>query len=340
MRTPDFWQALLSLDLQPAKARELLERIGASCNTAEELAGSPGLTSEERKKLSSFRPCAANADVIGWDSDGYPANLRTTSNPPPALFVRGQLFPQDTVAVAIVGTRKPSVYGRAVAKKLAMELASGGVTVVSGAAHGIDAEAHRGALSVGGRTIAVLGSGVDKPYPAAHRGLLDEIAKQGAVVSQFALGTQPDYWRFPMRNFVIAGLSKAVIIVEAPEASGALVTASSAGEEGRHVFATPAQIDSLSHRGNFRLINDGATLLYTPDQVFEALGIERRVGKREKPKLTAQQEKILSALTKTPELADNLSAQLGESAGVVLAELTRLELEGLVQKSSGGYIKL
>lgn len=344
MRKPEFWQAFLSLDLSAAKSRELLERLGTSCVSAEDLQKSPALDAEQRKKLASVAPLSPQQqgllNVVAVENGSYPENLRLSQSPPPAIMVRGSILPEDRNAVAIVGTRKATAYARAIAKKLAMEFASGGLTVISGAAHGVDSAAHLGALESGGRTIAVVGSGLDKPYPASHRGLLDRIAQNGAVVSQFALGTKPDWWRFPIRNHLIAALSRAVVVVEAPETSGSLLTANLAAEEGRHVFATPGPIDSLEHRGSFRLINDGATLLYTPEQVFNALGIERVERKREQPKLSGQQERILARLSLKPELPDNISEALNEPAGVILGELTRLELEGLVAKSAGGYVKL
>ena len=265
MRKPDFWQAFLSLDLSATKSRGLLERLGTSCISANDLLASQALSATERKKLEKLKPLTPNQiallNPISLDDSHFPENLKLTQDPPVAIMLRGSVSREDDNAVAIVGTRKASAYGRIIAKKLASELAAGGVTVVSGAAHGVDAAAHLGAMEAGGRTIAVLGSGLDIPYPASHRGLIGQIAEQGAVVSQFALGTKPDWWRFPVRNYLIAGLSRAVIVVEAPETSGSLLTATIAAEEGRHVFVTSANIDSLQHRGSFRLINDGATLL-------------------------------------------------------------------------------
>jgi DNA processing protein len=344
MRTPEFWQAFLSLGVSATRAHELLSEIGPACCTAEDLAVSPALSPSDRAKLKEAKALSplqqSLLNVVSLDSRRYPTNLRHTQHPPPALMIRGDITEDDALSVAIVGTRRATGYGKAVARKLAQAFSEAGLTVVSGAAFGIDAEAHRSALEAGGRTIAVLGSGLDRPYPASHRGLLERVAESGAVVSQFALGTKPDWWNFPLRNHVIAGLARAVVVVEAPDKSGSLLTANLAAEEGRHVFATPGPIDSLEHRGSFRLINDGATLLFSPDQVFAALGVEKRVGKREPPKLSPLQTQIVERLSTRPELADNLSDALDQPAGVVLAELTRLEIEGVVAKSAGGYIKL
>jgi DNA processing protein len=276
---------------------------------------------------------------MGAEDDAYPENLRLTRCPPVALAVQGELKPSDSMAVAIVGTRKASVYGLAVARQLARSLAASGVTIVSGGAHGIDTSAHKGALEGGGRTIVVLGCGIDRVYPAANRDLFRSAAKSGAVVSQFACGTKPDYWRFPIRNEVIAGLSRAVVVVEAPEGSGSLSTASSAAHEGRHVFAATGPVDEVSFRGSFALINDGATLFYSPDQILDVLGLPRRSSRPEKT-VSRQQQAILAQLSKSPELADNIGDALGLAPGIVMAELTALELEGLVARYGSGYVKL
>lgn len=340
MRDLGFWQAFLSLDLPPRKARDVLERLGPQCVSYEDLQTSPALDRELKSKLPPATKLPVGIQVAELDDDRFPECLKLVRDPVPALMFRGTLPPPEASCVAIVGTRKASTYGRAVARKLASQLAESGVTIVSGGAHGIDAEAHEGALSVGGKTIAVLGSGLDKLYPAANRSLFSRIAESGAIVSQFALGTKPHYWRFPIRNFVIAGMCHAVIVVEAPEGSGSLQTAHIAADEGRHVFATPAAFDNDSHRGSFRLINDGATLLYDANQLLTALGLERKETKQKEILLSEIQERILARLTKEPELADNLSEEMGVSPGIMLSELTNLELEGLIARAAGGYVRL
>lgn len=344
MREPGFWQALLSLDLPPKRARDLWSRIPKECRTREALLSSSMLSKEQVEFLSQQRVFSgedfSSFRILSLEEDDYPENLRHTSDPPVALFAWGELLEQDSLAVAVVGTRRATSYGRSVARKIARELAQAGVTVVSGGAHGIDSEAHRGALEVGGRTIAVLGSGLDCLYPAAHRGLYREIAGSGAVVSQFALGCSADAWRFPMRNFTIAGLSRAVVVIEAPVGSGALLTAKSAVDEGRHVFVAPAAIDSESHYGGFELVNEGASLLYRVEQVLDVLGVEPRVSTPASVELSETQELILSRLSREPEVVDTLSDALGLPAGIVLAELTALEIRGLVMRASGGYVRL
>ena len=278
--------------------------------------------------------------VVSCEDDGFPDNLKLMQLPPVALMVSGDLRPEDALAVAIVGTRKASPYGRATARRIATDLAGAGVTVVSGAAFGIDAEAQKAAIQAGGRTIAVVGSGLDRPYPASHRGLLQDVARNGAVLSQFALGAAPDWWRFPERNYVIAGLARAIIVIEAPNKSGALLTANLANEEGRMVFVVPSRMDDEGFVGSFRLINDGATLLYSAGQIFDSLGIQAALPARSDYKATSSQRAILEKLSSEPRLADTLSEELDQPAGAILAELTRLEVEGLVAKSAGGYIRL
>jgi DNA processing protein len=201
---------------------------------------------------------------------GYPERLSETPEPP-ALYVRGAIVGRDALAVAIVGARRASAYGLEVAERLASDLAARGVTIVSGLARGIDTAAHRGALAAGGRTIAVLGHGLDQVYPPENARLADEIAAQGAVVSQFAPGEPPLKGHFPLRNRTIAGLSLGVVVVEATERSGALITAGAAGDFGRQVFAIPGRITSDTSAGPHGLLRDGATLIRSWRDVVEDL---------------------------------------------------------------------
>src|SRR5581483_4699983 len=201
---------------------------------------------------------AVGVRAITLQEDAYPASLRTIGDPPPVLFLRGDLVPADEWAVAIVGTRRATSYGRQVAEQLGGALAQAGVTVVSGLARGIDGCAHRAALAAGGRTIAVLGHGLDTVYPPEHARLAEEIAASGALVSEFPLGTRPDAPNFPRRNRILAGLARATVVVEAGLNSGALITADCALEQGREVFAVPGSILSPSSKGTNALIKDGA----------------------------------------------------------------------------------
>jgi DNA processing protein len=214
-------------------------------------------TTQERIRTETGRAPA----LIALGDARYPANLREIAAPPERLYVRGRLAEEDVLAVAIVGSRAATTYGLAVAERLAADLAARGVTVVSGLARGIDSAAHRGALRAGGRTIAVLGSGVDVIYPPENRRLADEIASHGALVSQFGPGTRPLSGHFPARNRVIAGLALGVVVVEAAEKSGSLITAGLAGEMGREVMAVPGLLTSAQSVGAHRLIQDGAALI-------------------------------------------------------------------------------
>ena len=213
---------------------------------------------------------------IALGDTGYPANLREIQAPPERLYVRGALAEDDALAIAIVGSRAATPYGLAVAERLGADLAARGITVVSGLARGIDSASHRGALRAGGRTIAVLGSGVDVIYPPENRPLAGEIEARGALVSQFAPGTRPLAGFFPARNRVIAGLSLGVVVVEAAEKSGSLITAGLAGELGREVMAVPGLLTSPQSVGAHRLIQDGAALIQGWEDVVDQLPLRWR----------------------------------------------------------------
>jgi len=205
---------------------------------------------------------------------GYPVSLKTIHNAPKALYVNGTILPQDEGAIAIVGTRRPTKYGIETCQRLAYDLAVRGITVISGMALGIDTAAHAGALKAGGRTIAVLGSGHHNIYPAGNIGLYGEIARGGAVISEFTNNTPPEKWRFPCRNRIISGLSLGVVVVEAPRKSGALITADFALEQGKEVFALPGEVSSPSSEGTHFLIKEGAKLVETVDDIIDELGLK------------------------------------------------------------------
>ena len=211
------------------------------------------------------------AQLITLSEPSYPDALRWLPDPPPVLYARGELLARDRLAIAVVGSRRPSRYGRLMAERFGSELAEQGFTVVSGLARGVDGLAHRGALRAGGRTIAVLGSGVNRVYPPEHRRLGEEICAQGSVVSEFAFDTRPQRWNFPRRNRVISGLALGVVVVEASERSGSLLTARHAVEQGREVFAVPGRIDVDSSRGAHRLIQDGAKLVTGVGDILDEL---------------------------------------------------------------------
>lgn len=288
----------------------------------------------------------------------YPALLLAVPTAPPTLHVRGALVEGDALAVAVVGSRRATPYGLAVADTLAADLAARGVTIVSGLARGIDTAAHRGALRVGGRTIAVLGSGVDVAYPPENARLAEEIAERGALVSQFAPGTPPLPHHFPTRNAVIAGLSLAVVVVEAAERSGSLITARLGAELGREVLAMPGRATAPESRGANRLIQDGAALALGWEDVAAALperwkacldtrgtigatdegttgrGALAGPGDAAGPP-SAATRRVLSLLGEDPVEIDHVIERSGLGAGPVSAALLDLELEGRVRQIEG-----
>ncbi|PQV64770.1 DNA protecting protein DprA [Abditibacterium utsteinense] len=282
------WLRFSFAGLKPNRARAALERLGTPQNVFEAaLSGDEELTISDKlteKAISKLRECAArnvsqqleamemHGILLLLDTDdAYPRALRATPDAPPYLFVRGDILEADERAVAIVGTRNVTEYGRGLAHRFALELAHAGVTVVSGLARGIDTAAHRGSLDGKGRTLAVTGCGLDIVYPSDNKDLMLEIENQGAVISEWAPTTNPEAWHFPARNRIIAGLSLGVIVVEAAAKSGALITADFANELGREVFAVPGNIHKTQSRGPHQLIRDGATLIESVEDVLQAL---------------------------------------------------------------------
>lgn len=272
----------------------------------------------------------------------YPAQLKKLPDAPPVLYVKGTLEPEDDRALAMVGTRKATTYGREVAHGFAKSLANHDVTIVSGLAQGIDAAAHRGALDGGGRTLAVLGSGIDRVYPLDHLKLAQEICQHGALISEFPIGTPPEARNFPRRNRIISGLSLGVLIVEAPEKSGAIITASVAAEQGRDVFAIPGNIFNAANRGTNRLIQDGAKLIMDVQDILDEFNIvHRSVQTRTVTEQIAPANpteiQLLDFMSADPLHIDDLVRMSGLSVPVVSSTLTILELKGLVR--STGYMQ-
>lgn len=287
-----------------------------------------------------------NVRIIGDSDDDYPALLREIHDPPGVLYVRGALAPQDGLSIAIVGSRHATRYGLEQAERLAGSLARVGLTIVSGLARGIDAAAHRGALAAGGRTIAVLGSGLLNIYPPEHLELAAEVAAQGAVISENALESAPLAGTFPQRNRLISGLSLGTIVIEAAERSGALITARLAGEQGREVFAVPGRVDNRMSRGCHRLIRDGAKLVESADDVLEELGpLAHPVATTEQEtvrhpgelQLNDVERQVLAAMDSEPVAIDALVATTGLSASQVLSTLAVLEVRRLVRRTSGQF---
>ncbi len=280
-----------------------------------------------------------NASVVTLRDQSYPNNLRQIYDPPPLLYVRGALQAGDDLAISIVGSRLTSNYGRMITESIAGDLAKHGVTIVSGMARGIDSAAHRGALSVGGRTIAVLGCGVDIVYPRENRRLFEEITAHGAVISEFPLSTPPEGVNFPRRNRVISGLSLGVVVVQANSRSGSLITARLALEQNRDVFAVPGNIGMAGSRGTNRLIKQGAKLIESAEDILEEVlprfqhqGLEPE--DRKLP-LEEEEERIFCLLEDEPIHIDSIIVQTRMSASHVSTILLQLELKGLIQQLSG-----
>jgi DNA processing protein len=277
----------------------------------------------------------------------YPEPLRQVSDPPHVLYVKGAIDERDRYRVALVGTRRATSYGRSVAERLAGDLASAGITIVSGLAKGIDTYAHRAALDAGGRTIAVLGNGLDQVYPAENTGLARRIVEQeaGALLSEFAPGVRPDAPNFPRRNRIIAGLCDATVVVEAGRPSGALITADYALEQGRDVLAVPGSIFSPMSEGVHWLLKDGAGIVTGAQDVLNALGLERQPAEdavaRDLPALPEDERAVFAALGPEPRHADDVARLAGRPAAEVAATLTMLELRGLARHvGSMAYIRV
>ncbi|MFH2038013.1 MAG: DNA-processing protein DprA [Chloroflexota bacterium] len=277
-------------------------------------------------------------NVVISDEDNYPDRLKEIDQPPPVLYIRGKIEEDDFWSVAIVGTRRVTAYGRQVADELATYLAQNGVTVISGMARGVDAIAHQAALRAGGRTLAVLGCGVDRIYPPEHRNLADQIMDQGAILSDYAPGTPPDSSNFPPRNRIISGLSIAVVVVEAAETSGALITANFAADQGRDVFAVPGNIYAPQSKGTNLLIQQGAHPLLSGRDLLDNLNLtrvnEQHIIRHAIPS-NSTEENVLNILGREPKHVDEIRSQTGLPIESVSAALVMMELKGMVQQVGG-----
>ncbi len=336
----------------PARLRALLDFFGsieAAWHAPEDALREVGL---DRRSLASLleararldlaaelaRVQRAEVDVLTWEDSRYPARLRAINDPPPVLYVRGELRPEDDWAVAMVGTRRASAYGREAARLLASELARAGVTIVSGLAVGIDAQVHRAAIEAGGRTLAVLGSGVDIIYPWENSKLAAEIVRHGALISEYPLGTQPEASNFPPRNRIISGLSRGVVVVEAGEQSGALITADFAADQGRDVFAVPGSIFARNSQGTNKLIRDGATPVLSASDILEALNLTAVPQQVEAQLLfptDPTEAQLFERLSEEPVHVDELSRAAGLPIATVTSTLALMELKGLVRQAGG-----
>lgn len=345
----------------PRTRRKLLDRFGS---TAAVLAAAPSqlrevpgigpklmraiVQSRQAEIAPILQECGEHQIAIVPDSEEtYPPLLRQIYDPPGALFVRGLLLPEDALAVAIVGTRHASHYGLRQAERLARGLAAAGVTVVSGLARGIDAAAHRGALAAGGRTIAVLASGLLNVYPPEHQELAEQIRGQGALVSESPPHWPPKSGAFPQRNRLIAGLSLGVVVVEAALRSGALISAEHAMEQGREVFAVPGRVDNYTSRGCHRLIREGAKLVEGVDDILDELGPLVEAAPRANGltihspaelQLNPQEQAVLQAVAREPTHIDEVVTRSGLPIHRVLATISVLEMRRLIRRVSGSLV--
>jgi len=322
-----------------APLKELLRIEGLGERVAGEIQKGP---SEKVVKRELSRLEKTGGKFVTLKDDDYPKRLKDIYDPPALLYLRGELRRKDELAVAVVGSRKTSAYGREVTERIGRDLARHGVTVVSGMARGIDSVAHQGALQGGGRTIAVLGCGVDMIYPSENRNLFHQIIEQGAVLSEFPMGSPPEAGHFPRRNRIISGLSIGVVIVQASAESGSLITAGYALEQGREIFAVPGNIGAEGSRGTNRLIKEGAKLVESSEDILEeVLPQWRREGemaqKGEDPVLTlTEAEKCLyGLLEETPLHIDALIRESQLDPGSVSSLLLNLELKGLISQWPG-----
>ena len=285
---------------------------------------------------------SAGLELIEWPADRYPPAIAAIADPPPVIWLRGRMEALDPPAVAIVGSRAGSPYALAVAERLAADLAMRGIAIVSGLARGVDSAAHRGALSAGGTTIAVFGTGADIVYPSEHKALAGEICADGALLSELAPGTAPLPQFFPLRNRIISGLSRAVVVVEASEKSGSLITARMALEQGRNVLAVPGNVLNGRNRGGHALLRDGAKIVETADDILEELGFAPAVRVSASGPGTADDRRAIT----DPVLAclppgescdlDALAERSGLSVARLLPRLLDLELKGHVRRAGGG----
>lgn len=335
--------------------RRLMERFGSPravfAASRAELSSVHGVGDAAAESIKTFdcreaaeRECAAvkrhGVEVVTWLDSRYPRLLREIADPPPFLYVKGKLAEEEP-ALAVVGARRASTYGRMATERLSKELAACGVTIVSGMARGIDTAAHRGALAGGGRTLGILGCGIDQVYPPENRPLFEKVVDTGALVSEFPMGTLPLAENFPRRNRIISGLSNGVLVVEAAVNSGSLITAQMALEQGRDVFAVPGNIDSGVSQGTNLLIKQGAKLVSCIEDILDELPGSASPTKapcRERQfDLSPDEEKVHRQLAASPLHIDEITVKSALTAGDVSAILLRLELKGAVQQLPGKY---
>lgn len=352
-----YWLAWNKIpDIGPKRFYKLLEYFGSVENAWQAKSGeiskilnlSSKISSrlfEEKNNIIPERELDSvykyKVNVLTIEDALYPKNLKTIHYPPPVLYFKGTIVKADKNSISIVGSRKATYYGKMVAEKLSKDLTLAGLTIISGMARGIDTAAHKGALSVNGRTIAVLGCGIDHIYPPENRRLAQEMQESGAIISEFPLSTLPERQNFPRRNRIISGLSLGTVVVEAAEKSGALITADFALDQGREVFAIPGNINSPLSDGSHNLIKQGAKLVNNYQDILEEIHIvlSQKAGEKEMVKentsLTEEEKIIYRLITKEPIQIDEIIDTSNLSAGKVSEILLNLELRDLIKEIEG-----
>ena len=354
MTDPRFWVGLnLIPQIGPVKVRRLLDHFGDLANAwqagAHELAAA-GLDQRALENLLSTRHqidldaemqkiARAGVQVLTWVDSNYPTLLAAIPNPPPVLYVKGEIKPEDDWSIAVVGTRRATRYGLEVTRQLVTDLVRNGITIVSGLARGIDAQAHRSALDANGRTIAVLGSGLDIIYPSEHASLAQEIIRHGALVSEYPLGTKPDGPNFPARNRIISGLALGTLIAEGDRNTGAHITIEDALEQGRETFAVPGNIFHQSSRGPNTMIQQGEAKLVTcASEILEELNLTMVAEHQQVRAVAPESEtesKLLKLLSADPVHIDDLGRETGLAIAAVSSTLALMELKGMVRQIGG-----
>lgn len=355
-----YWLALNSLtDIGPVVARNLLSAFGSPDNifnmTTDELRQVEGVGEYRAQKIISFKSWddvnreiekagKNNVRILTLDNPDYPEGLKQIHGAPVILYVKGDLGSADKYAIAIVGSRRSTDYGRQIADGMAYKLASSGLTIVSGMAMGIDTASHKGALKSGGRTIAVLGSGIDVPYPVSNSRLMKAIESSGAVISEFPFGTQPNKENFPRRNRIISAFSLGVIVIEATLDSGSLITVGYALEQGKEVFAVPGQITSMNSKGTNSLIKKGARLIDSAEEVIDELSAQLKGLLKEDqhvlPEMSKDEKKLYGYLAVEPRHIDKITREINMTTPRALSVLLALELKGIVRQTEGKHFSL
>jgi DNA processing protein len=351
----------LTNGIGPAKYQKLIKRYhdydSLKSNADREFLKECNLTDSQIRQITEFENWhkideilenAAQLDVkiICLGQTAYPDQLANIYSPPPVIYLKGKLEYLGRPAIAVVGSRTPTAYGKSMAAKITSDLAARGLIIISGLAWGIDAQSHQAAIDVGGATGAVFGCGIDIIYPSNHRDLADKILERGFWISEFPFGTQPDKFNFPRRNRIISGLAQAVLVVEAAARSGALVTANLAVDQGRDVFAVPGQADNPKSDGTINLIKQGAFVATSADDILESIGWDISAQRnqteiRQRPveiALEPDEQRVCDLIGRGPLQFDELARTLGLTSAKLSAMLLKLELAGLVTRQPGNYL--